>query len=193
MHKMHNTVSVRRCTPGAGEPRVETRTFDALARGIDERLASMRQCGLRSAHGRAKCAALGPHASSLWLDRARPNRERLTLARAGAAPTPGHIPGPPAVRPRLQPPRTGACADATSLVATAMLVPSPRHFHGKKALLRQCAQASQMYRSLWEQGMTYAEAVDEAERTFLVMPSRKETPILTKDLAPFGQPTIHQR
>ena len=63
----------------------------------------------------------------------------------------------------------------------------------KKALHRQCAQASQMYRSLWEQGMTYAEAVDEAEKTFLAMPPRKETPVLPKELAPFGQPTILQR
>ncbi len=39
VHKMQVTVSVRLCTPGAGEPQVETRTFEALASGLDAMVA----------------------------------------------------------------------------------------------------------------------------------------------------------
>ena len=43
VHKMQITVSVRRCAPGAGEPQVETRTFEALPSGLDEMVAWMRE------------------------------------------------------------------------------------------------------------------------------------------------------
>ena len=44
------TVSVRLCAPGAGEPQVETRTFEALPSGLDEMVAWMRE---RSGDGSA--------------------------------------------------------------------------------------------------------------------------------------------
>ena len=62
----------------------------------------------------------------------------------------------------------------------------------KKALHHQCAQASSLMRNLWDQGMEYAEAVDEAEKQFLAMPTRREEQRLTKELAPFGQPAKYQ-
>ena len=43
VHKMQITASVRLCTPGAGEPQVETRTFEALASGLDEMVAWLRE------------------------------------------------------------------------------------------------------------------------------------------------------
>ena len=43
VHKMQITVSVRSCAPVAGEPQVETRTFDALASGLDAMVAWMRE------------------------------------------------------------------------------------------------------------------------------------------------------
>ena len=43
VHKMQITASVRLCTPGAGVPQVETRTFDALASGLDEMVAWLRE------------------------------------------------------------------------------------------------------------------------------------------------------
>ena len=43
VHKMQITVSVRICAPGEGEPQVETRTFEALASGLDEMVAWMRE------------------------------------------------------------------------------------------------------------------------------------------------------
>ena len=43
VHKMQITASVRLCAPGAGEPRVETRTFEALASGLDAMVAWMRE------------------------------------------------------------------------------------------------------------------------------------------------------
>ena len=48
VHKMQITASVRICTAG-GEPRVETRTFDALASGLDEMIAWMRACEVDAA------------------------------------------------------------------------------------------------------------------------------------------------
>lgn len=39
VHKMQITASVRRCAPGAGAPQVETRTFEALASGLDAMVA----------------------------------------------------------------------------------------------------------------------------------------------------------
>lgn len=39
VHKMQCTASVRLCMPGAGEPQVETRTFEALASGLDAMVA----------------------------------------------------------------------------------------------------------------------------------------------------------
>ncbi len=45
VHKMQITASVRICAAG-GETRVETRTFDALASGLDEMIAWMRVCSL---------------------------------------------------------------------------------------------------------------------------------------------------
>ena len=41
VHKMQITVSIRICAPGGGEPQLETRTFDALASGLDEMVAWM--------------------------------------------------------------------------------------------------------------------------------------------------------
>ena len=43
VHKMQITASVRLCTPGAGEPQVETRTFEALASGLDAMVAWLRE------------------------------------------------------------------------------------------------------------------------------------------------------
>ena len=43
VHKMQITVSVRVCAPGAGEPQVETRTFEALASGLNEMVAWLRE------------------------------------------------------------------------------------------------------------------------------------------------------
>ena len=43
VHKMQITVSVRVCAPGAGEPQVETRTFEALASGHNEMVAWLRE------------------------------------------------------------------------------------------------------------------------------------------------------
>ena len=43
VHKMQITVSVRLCAPGLGEPQVETRTFEALASGLDEMVAWLRE------------------------------------------------------------------------------------------------------------------------------------------------------
>ena len=48
VHKMQITASVRICAAG-GEPRVETRTFDALASGLDEMIAWMRACEVDAA------------------------------------------------------------------------------------------------------------------------------------------------
>ena len=42
VHKMQITASVRLCAPGAGEPQVETRTFEALASGLDAMVAWLR-------------------------------------------------------------------------------------------------------------------------------------------------------
>ena len=41
IHKMQITVSIRICAPGGGEPRIETRTFEALPSGLDEMVAWM--------------------------------------------------------------------------------------------------------------------------------------------------------
>ena len=41
VHNMQITASVRICAPGGGQPKIETRTFEALARGIDEMVAWM--------------------------------------------------------------------------------------------------------------------------------------------------------
>ena len=49
VHKMQITVSVRSCAPGAGEPQVETRTFEALASGLDAMVAWMRECSVDAA------------------------------------------------------------------------------------------------------------------------------------------------
>ena len=62
-----------------------------------------------------------------------------------------------------------------------------------KALHHQCAQAQQLLNALWDQGMEYAEAADEAEGKFLAMPIRGEERRLPKELAPFGQPTSRMR
>ena len=43
VHKMQITASVRLCAPGAGESQVETRTFDALASGLDAMVAWLRE------------------------------------------------------------------------------------------------------------------------------------------------------
>ena len=43
VHKMQITVSVRVCAPGAGEPQVETRTFEALASGLNAMVAWLRE------------------------------------------------------------------------------------------------------------------------------------------------------
>ena len=43
VHKMQITASVRLCTPGAGEPQIETRTFEALASGLDAMVAWLRE------------------------------------------------------------------------------------------------------------------------------------------------------
>ena len=43
VHKMQITASVRLCTPGAGEPQVETHTFEALASGLDAMVAWLRE------------------------------------------------------------------------------------------------------------------------------------------------------
>ena len=43
VHKMQVTASVRLCAPGAGEPQVETRTFEALASGLDAMVAWLRE------------------------------------------------------------------------------------------------------------------------------------------------------
>ena len=43
VHKMQITVSVRLCAPGEGEPQVETRTFEALASGLGQMVAWMRE------------------------------------------------------------------------------------------------------------------------------------------------------
>ena len=49
VHKMQITASVRLCAPGAGEPQVETRTFDALASGLDAMVAWLRERGVDAA------------------------------------------------------------------------------------------------------------------------------------------------
>ena len=49
VHKMQITVSVRVCAPGAGEPQVETRTFEALASGLDEMVRWLRERGVEAA------------------------------------------------------------------------------------------------------------------------------------------------
>ena len=43
VHKMQITASVRLCAPGAGSPQVETRTFEALASGLDALVAWLRE------------------------------------------------------------------------------------------------------------------------------------------------------
>ena len=43
VHKMQITALVRLCTPGADEPQVETRTFEALAGGLDAMVARLRE------------------------------------------------------------------------------------------------------------------------------------------------------
>ena len=43
VHKMQITASVRLCTPGAGEPQIETHTFEALASGLDAMVAWLRE------------------------------------------------------------------------------------------------------------------------------------------------------
>ena len=43
VHKMQITASVRLCTPGAGEPQIETCTFEALASGLDAMVAWLRE------------------------------------------------------------------------------------------------------------------------------------------------------
>ena len=43
VHKMQITASVRLCTPGAGEPQIETRTFEALASGLDAMVVWLRE------------------------------------------------------------------------------------------------------------------------------------------------------
>ena len=48
VHKMQITASVRICAAG-GEPQVETRTFDALASGLDEMITWMRACEVDAA------------------------------------------------------------------------------------------------------------------------------------------------
>ena len=48
VHKMQITASVRICAADGG-PRVETRTFDALASGLDEMIAWMRACEVDAA------------------------------------------------------------------------------------------------------------------------------------------------
>ena len=49
VHKMQITVSVRLCVPGAGEPQVETRTFEALASGLDAMVAWLRERSVEAA------------------------------------------------------------------------------------------------------------------------------------------------
>ena len=49
MHKLQITVSVRRCVPGGGEPQVESRIFEALASGLDEMVAWLRERGVDAA------------------------------------------------------------------------------------------------------------------------------------------------
>ena len=49
VHKMQITVSIRICTPGGGEPQLETRTFEALPSGIDEMVAWMLECEVDAA------------------------------------------------------------------------------------------------------------------------------------------------
>jgi len=41
IHKMQITVSLRICAPGGGEPRIDTRTFEALPSGLDEMVGWM--------------------------------------------------------------------------------------------------------------------------------------------------------
>ena len=43
VHKMQITASVRICLPGGSEPHLDTRTFDALASGLDEMIAWLRE------------------------------------------------------------------------------------------------------------------------------------------------------
>ena len=59
VHKMQITVSVRLCTPGTGEPQVETRTFEALASGLDKRVAWL--------HERSVDAAVMEGTGIYWL------------------------------------------------------------------------------------------------------------------------------
>ena len=49
VHKMQITVSVRVCEPGAGEPQVDTRTFEALASGLDAMVAWLRERSVEAA------------------------------------------------------------------------------------------------------------------------------------------------
>lgn len=49
VHKMQITVSVRLCVPGAGEPQVDTRTFEALASGLDEMVRWLGERGVEAA------------------------------------------------------------------------------------------------------------------------------------------------
>ena len=43
VHKMQITASIRICVPGGGTPQVETRTFEALASGLSEMVAWLRE------------------------------------------------------------------------------------------------------------------------------------------------------
>ena len=49
VHKMQITASVRTCAPGGGVPQVETRTFEALASGLDAMVAWLRERGVDAA------------------------------------------------------------------------------------------------------------------------------------------------
>ena len=49
VHKMQITVSVRVCVPGGGEAQVDTRTFEALASGLDEMVRWLRERGVEAA------------------------------------------------------------------------------------------------------------------------------------------------
>ena len=59
-----------------------------------------------------------------------------------------------------------------------------------KALRKQCAQASSLMRNLWDQGLEYREAADQAASKYLEMPTPGEQRRLPPELAPFGQPGI---
>ena len=59
VHKMQITASVRLCAPGAGVPQVETRTFEALASGLDAMVAWL--------HERSVDAAVMEGTGVYWL------------------------------------------------------------------------------------------------------------------------------